>query len=156
MDPVLLSDDIAADINKKILADTSWEEFAGIQKINFRILKILLSTGRKRPQSLITQHMIRTLRFKIWEKITPWSVRPEIQYSAWVLVKIKTLKQNNKLPWNYWIYLAKDWGVNNVMKLLDLPRKDWGVNNVSSKWLLWVGLFPMFTKCRARSSSSCV
>lgn len=54
MDPVILSDDIAADSNKKILADTSWEEFGSIHMINFRILKIFLSTGGKRPQGFIT------------------------------------------------------------------------------------------------------
>lgn len=97
MGSVLLSDDIAADSNKKFLADTSWEEFASTQKINFRILKIFLSIEGKQNQGLITECMIRTLRFKIWEKITPWSVRPEIQYSGSVSVKIKTYdRRQNK------------------------------------------------------------
>lgn len=88
MDPVLLSDDMTADTVKNFLADTNQEEFASTGEMNFRIQKILVNTGGEEKLGAIPGCMIGTLRFKIREKMIPWSVKPEMQYSAWVLVKI--------------------------------------------------------------------
>ena len=71
MDPVLLSDDVTADTGKKFLADTNREEFASTWEISFRIQKILINSEGKEKQGVTAGCMIRTLRFKIREKITP-------------------------------------------------------------------------------------
>lgn len=128
MDPVLLSDDITADTIKKILADTNQDEFASTREISFRIQKMSINIGGARRTRSSSSCIIRTLKFKIRERIIPWSVRPEIQYSSWVWVTDQREKQNKQ----------------NLWKRLCLPRGEktegW---LLGSQLLLWIAQRPI-------------